>query len=341
MSPQKVHQLHLRGGVSGCFDVQNGTTRRAVLQDKGHQPSRSGLLVDHSATDILRNLDTLPQQLQLWDLQRQRGRLRQQEPVELFHGTRTAPKSEVYVQTVKQAARDRDHLLHCSDWAASLRTRSRTTRRTARSLGVPGATTAVDGDGTGNNSDAGAVADQDTEADTSVVVTVVDVLAKMQLVSGSRAFCTADAFETILLDFGLGCVRGLVRALGRVRVCLVCVCSACMWFCVSWSVGTVRRFAACRDDLAFCATGESLGMYCVYVTLCDCFMPMHARAGTTIRWWPLLRGCVRSLPTGSSTSLLCTQCAPTLSNCPCQVMPRPPLQWKTKAQGHHKTQRRP
>lgn len=210
--------MHLKGGVAAPDRPEQ---RRLVKSPVGRKPTRENLVEHSGGDDVLRNIDTLPQQLQKWQEHCLAARLQRQARQELFHGTVVEPHPEQYFASVTQATRDREHLMHAAGWAATLR------QRELRDGGT--SSTKIPAQGrrqqakhvqstTGTESSTWRTLRGLSSSDTEAVRTVnlADILREMQLRSGSRAFCSAEDFESILLDFGVDFRHPLVSSITRV-----------------------------------------------------------------------------------------------------------------------------
>ena len=224
-NPSLVHQMHLRGTIDTFLDDSPSPSRRPLVGTAAHQPSRSDLLVNHSYDDVLRNFDMLPQQVRAWDEFRETMRLRRHgAPERFFHGTRAAQRPAQYLESLAQAKRSHEHQLHCTRWTASLR--SPTAAEAAAAAGGGGGAAAagrrgsprrLSGEGHPSAAASASAGGSGDAAAAMVVVTLADLLVRMQAASGSRAFCNAEDFEAVLLDLGIskGFDDPLVRTVAR------------------------------------------------------------------------------------------------------------------------------
>ena len=201
--------MHLQGGVAAPDRAEQ---KRLVKSPVGRKPTRENLVKHSGGDDVLRNIDTLPQQLQKWQEQCLTNRLQRQSHQELFHGTVVEAHPEQYFATVTQANRDREHLLNAAGWAASLR----------QPEVLDGTSTKIQGQQTRHAQCAGTekftsrTLRESFDTESVRTVGLGDILREMQLRSGSRAFCSAEDFETILLDFGVDFRHPLVSSITRV-----------------------------------------------------------------------------------------------------------------------------
>jgi len=193
-SSKELHHLHLRGGI----EVPTPSEQRQQTTHKIHQSTRGDMLYDHSREDLIAGMSLLPQKEEELRTEKFNCRSRRYEPVTLYHGGQTVPKSEQLQQTIVQAKRDREHTLHCSEWVSSLRTRAAGSR-----------------DGVSTAAGDGSVSRPVPKSDDVTVVSAADILQQLQVISGSRAFCSAEQFETVIENFGLSFSNPLVASITR------------------------------------------------------------------------------------------------------------------------------